>query len=60
MSGVVIGTILLGITPLFFPILLQFLGLITGVVQAYIFAVLAMVYIASSQAAHDKQDSIGD
>jgi len=63
MSGTVIGTILLGITPLFFPILLQFLGLITGVVQAYIFAVLAMVYIASSQAAHDKHepnDSSGD
>ncbi|MGR8930960.1 MAG: F0F1 ATP synthase subunit A [Gammaproteobacteria bacterium] len=63
MSGSVIGTILLGITPLFFPILLQFLGLITGVVQAYIFAVLAMVYIASSQAAHDKhepEDSTGD
>lgn len=63
MSGAVIGTILLGITPLFFPILLQFLGLITGVVQAYIFAVLAMVYIASSQTAHDKHeptDSSGD
>ncbi|MGY6277742.1 F0F1 ATP synthase subunit A [Methylomonas sp. MgM2] len=63
MSGTVIGTILLGITPLFFPIVLQFLGLITGVVQAYIFAVLAMVYIASSQAAHDKKeptDSLGD
>ena len=63
MSGTVIGTILIGITPLFFPILLQFLGLITGVVQAYIFAVLAMVYIASSQTAHDKHeptDSSGD
>lgn len=51
MSGSVIGVILLGIVPLFFPILLQLLGLITGVVQAYIFAVLAMVYIASAQAA---------
>lgn len=53
MSGSVIGVILLGIVPLFFPILLQFLGLITGLVQAYIFAVLAMVYIASAQAAQD-------
>jgi alternate F1F0 ATPase, F0 subunit A len=51
MSGMVIGVIVLGIVPLFFPILLQLLGLITGVVQAYIFAVLAMVYIASAQAA---------
>lgn len=53
MSGTIIGAILLGIVPLFFPVLLQFLGLITGVVQAYIFAVLAMVYIASAQAARD-------
>lgn len=55
MSGSVIGAILLGIVPLFFPIVLQFLGLITGLVQAYIFAVLAMVYIASAQAAQDKR-----
>jgi F-type H+-transporting ATPase subunit a len=39
---------LLAITPLFFPIVLQALGLLTGVIQAYIFAVLAMVYIASA------------
>ncbi|MGR9085609.1 MAG: F0F1 ATP synthase subunit A [Gammaproteobacteria bacterium] len=53
MSGSVIGAILLTIVPFFFPILFQLLGLITGLVQAYIFAVLAMVYIASAQAAHD-------
>lgn len=51
MSGSVIGAILLGIVPFFFPILLQLLGLITGLVQAYIFAVLGMVYIASAGAA---------
>ena len=63
MSGSVIGAILLGIVPLFFPVLLQFLGLITGLVQAYIFAVLAMVYIASAQAAqdvHSKKPPPGD
>ena len=31
--------------------LLQLLGLLTGVIQAYIFAVLAMVYIASASGA---------
>ncbi|MGR8980681.1 MAG: F0F1 ATP synthase subunit A [Gammaproteobacteria bacterium] len=55
MSGTVIGAILLTIVPFFFPILFQLLGLITGIVQAYIFAVLAMVYIASAQQA--TQDS---
>lgn len=48
MSGTKIAAILLAITPLFFPIILQALGLLTGVIQAYIFAVLAMVYIASA------------
>lgn len=48
MSGTVIVAILIGIAPFFFPILIQVLGLLTGLIQAYIFAVLAMVYIASA------------
>lgn len=39
---------MLSVAPFFFPILLQLLGLLTGVIQAYIFAVLAMVYIVSA------------
>jgi len=54
MSGAVIGAILLGFVPLFVPILMQAFGLLTGIIQAYIFSVLAMVYIASAtQATHD-------
>lgn len=52
MSGTVIVAILLGLAPFFFPIVMQLLGLITGMIQAYIFAVLAMVYIASATSAH--------
>jgi F-type H+-transporting ATPase subunit a len=52
MSGTVIVAILLGLAPVLFPAVMQLLGLITGLVQAYIFAVLAMVYIASATAAH--------
>jgi F-type H+-transporting ATPase subunit a len=52
MSGTVIIAILLGFVPFLFPILLELLGLLTGMIQAYIFAVLAMVYIASAAAAH--------
>ena len=58
MSGTKIVAILLAITPLFFPILLQALGLLTGLIQAYIFAVLTMVYIASaSRVQQDRQQS---
>jgi F-type H+-transporting ATPase subunit a len=53
MSGTVIAAILLSLAPLFFPIVMQALGLLTGMIQAYIFAVLAMVYIASATRAHD-------
>jgi F-type H+-transporting ATPase subunit a len=56
MSGTVIGAIILGVAPLFFPILMQVLGLLTGMVQAYIFAILAMVYIASATRSHKQKE----
>ncbi|QDG50420.1 F0F1 ATP synthase subunit A [Persicimonas caeni] len=48
MSGTLIAAILLALAPLFFPVLMNALGLLTGMIQAYIFAVLAAVYIASA------------
>jgi F-type H+-transporting ATPase subunit a len=48
MSGQMIVVILLAIVPLFFPIIMQMFGLLVGLIQAYIFAVLAAVYIASA------------
>lgn len=48
MSSSIIVAILLGIIPLFFPVVMQLLGLLTGAIQAYIFAMLAIVYIASA------------
>jgi F-type H+-transporting ATPase subunit a len=50
MSGAVIVGILISVAPFVFPFLLRLLGLLTGLIQAYIFAVLAMVYIASATA----------
>jgi F-type H+-transporting ATPase subunit a len=47
--------ILLAVTPLFFPIVMHALGLLIGLVQAYIFAILAMVYIASATQAHEEK-----
>lgn len=55
MSGTMIAAVLLSIVPLFFPIIMQLLGLVTGMIQAYIFAVLAMVYIASATQVQAKQ-----
>jgi F-type H+-transporting ATPase subunit a len=47
MSGSMVVALLLALAPLFFPVLMQALGLLIGLIQAYIFAVLAMVYIAA-------------
>jgi F-type H+-transporting ATPase subunit a len=57
MSGTLIVGILLSLVPLFFPVVMNLLGLITGVIQAYIFAILAMVYIAAATRTHDEPGS---
>jgi F-type H+-transporting ATPase subunit a len=56
MSGTKIAAILLVVMPLFFPVVMQALGLLTGLIQAYIFAVLAMVYIASATQARRQRE----
>ena len=56
MSGMKIAAILLAVAPLLFPILMHALGLLTGLIQAYIFAVLAMVYIASAAQARKETE----
>ncbi|MBL0163054.1 MAG: F0F1 ATP synthase subunit A [Xanthomonadales bacterium] len=48
MSGTMIIAILLTITPFLFPVVMTVLGLLTGMVQAYIFSILAAVYIAAA------------
>jgi F-type H+-transporting ATPase subunit a len=48
MSGTMIIAILLTISPLVFPVVMTMLGLLTGMVQAYIFSILAAVYIAAA------------
>ncbi len=55
MSGMKIAAILLAIVPFLFPVIMHALGLLTGIIQAYIFAVLAMVYIASATQAQKKK-----
>jgi len=55
MSGIIIGAIFLSFVPFFFPIIMQVLGLLTGIIQAYIFSVLTMVYIASATPSRDSE-----
>ncbi|MEP3329140.1 F0F1 ATP synthase subunit A [Sedimentitalea sp.] len=50
MSGAVIAAILLTVAPFFFPVVMDVLGLLTGMIQAYILAILATVYISSATA----------
>jgi F-type H+-transporting ATPase subunit a len=58
MSGGMIVAILLSITPFIFPIFMSALGLLIGMVQAYIFSILATVYIAAAvQAPKDSNDT---
>lgn len=57
MSGGLIATILLSITPFFFPIIMDVLGLLMGMLQAYIFAVLATVYIAAGMQNEERKTS---
>ena len=57
MSGTVVVAVLISITPFLFPIVMQLLGLLTGMIQAYIFAILAMVYITSALVVAKKIDT---
>src|SRR5690606_30879247 len=47
MSSSMIAAVLLAVAPLVFPALMQAFGLFFGVLHAYIFTVLALVYVAS-------------
>lgn len=56
MSGTMIAATVLAIAPLFFPIVMSALGLLIGLIQAYIFSILALVFIASATRAHQGHD----
>lgn len=64
MSGTMIVGVLVSIAPFFVPIVMQALGLLIGQIQAYIFAALATVYIASgmrsSQSRSEKEPANED
>jgi F-type H+-transporting ATPase subunit a len=57
MSTSLLVAILLSIVPLFFPVVMEAFGLLVGVIQAYVFAILSMVYIASGMRRQQKKDN---
>jgi F-type H+-transporting ATPase subunit a len=58
MSGSMIIGIMLIIAPFVFPVVMTALGLLTGLVQAYIFFILASVYIAAATNVNNTQTHI--
>ena len=47
LSGAVISSVLISLVPFLIPLPMQILGLLTGTIQAYIFALLAIVYVSA-------------
>lgn len=52
MSGQLIVAIILSVVPFLFPAVLQAFGLLIGVIQAYVFGMLALVYVLSAVRTH--------
>ncbi len=55
MSGAMIVAILVSLVPLFIPIIMQLFGLVIGLIQAYVFSILAMVYLAAATESNEKK-----
>ncbi|MFH1730790.1 MAG: F0F1 ATP synthase subunit A [Planctomycetota bacterium] len=61
LSGEILFGVILSLVPFFLPLPLMFLSLITGTIQAYIFAVLATVYIGGAvrvAAKHELEENV--
>ena len=56
-SGEILFGVVVSLAPFFLPLPLMFLSLITGTIQAYIFAVLATVYIGGAVKVVEKKKS---
>lgn len=59
-SGELIVAILLSIVPFVFPAILQAFGLLIGAIQAYVFAVLTLVYVVSAVRSHEGRGPAAD
>lgn len=60
MSTTLLVAILVSIVPLLFPTIMILFGLLVGEIQAYVFTILAMVYIASGMSVQKRKTSKQD
>lgn len=60
LSGAVIGSVMIMLVPFLLPLPMQILGLVTGTIQAYIFALLAIVYVSSVGPEEEFDDHLKD
>ncbi|WP_017660432.1 F0F1 ATP synthase subunit A [Baaleninema simplex] len=56
MSGSFLVAILLLILPIIFPAIMRLFGMLIGIIQAYVFAILSLVYIASAMQVKSEQE----
>jgi len=54
-AGEVLGAVMLFLAPFFLPLPFQFLGLLTAVVQAFVFSVLTLVFISMASEAQTEE-----
>ncbi len=57
LSGHILFAVILSLVPFFLPLPLMFLALITGTIQAYIFAILTIVYIGGAVRVVEKHET---
>jgi len=60
LSGAIIGSVLIMLVPFLLPLPMQILGLLTGTIQAYIFALLSIVYVSSVGPEEQFDDNLKD
>lgn len=58
LSGVIIGSVCLMLVPFILPLPMQVFGLFTGMIQAYIFAMLALMYVSSVHGDEDEPPAV--
>jgi F-type H+-transporting ATPase subunit a len=53
MNGTIVSGVLLALAPLIVPVPMQLFGLVSGVIQAYVFTLLTAVFIGAAIGAHE-------